>query len=153
DGRLITEMKGHIDKVSALAVAPSGNIVASGSYDGEIRLWDHRTGRALRTLGNQWQARVGALSFSPDGQWLLSTCGGGYSCAARPQYIWEIASNRAIQGYTKHDSVVFAAAFSPDGRLAATAGGNNHEIHIWDPRTAETKQVFRGTGAPVWAIG
>jgi WD40 repeat protein len=153
DGRQIIEMTGHADKVSAVAVSPSSNIVASGSYDGEIRLWDQRTGRPLRTLGNQRGAQVGILRFSPDGRWLLSTCGGGISCAGQPQYIWDVAANRAIQGYIKHDNVVFAAAFSPDGRVVATAGGNNHEIHIWDPLTAATKRVLRGTGAPVWATG
>jgi WD40 repeat protein len=153
DGRQIVEMTGHAEKLSALAVSPTGNTVASGSYDGEIRLWDQRSGRPLRTLGNQRGAQVGTLRFSPDGRWLLSTCGGGISCAGQPQYIWDVAANRAIQGYIKHDNVVFAAAFSPDGRFVATAGGNNNEIHVWDPLTAATKQVLRGTGAPVWATG
>jgi WD40 repeat protein len=153
DGRLIAELTGHAERVSALAVSPSGNMMASGSLDGEIRLWDHQNGRGLRILGNQRGAQVGVLRFSGDGRLLLSTCGGGFSCGGQPQYLWDIVANRAIQGYIKHDNVVFAAAFSPDGRHVATAGGNNHEIHIWDALTAETKQVLKGTGAPVWATG
>ena len=127
--------------------------MASGSFDGEIRLWDGQTGRLLRPLANQGGALVGSLSFSPDGAWLLSSCGAGHSCSGRPQFIWDVATGRAIQTYAKHDNVVLAAAVAPDGRLVATAGGDRNEIHIWDAQTGETRQVLRGTGAPIWAAG
>ena len=153
DGAPIAELKGHGEKVYALAVSPRDGSVASGSFDGEIRLWDGRTGRLLRPLANQGGALVGSLSFSPDGRWLLSSCGAGHSCSGRPQFIWDVSTGRTIQTYLKHDNVVLAAAVAPDGRLVATAGGDHNEIHIWDAQTGETKQVLRGTGAPVWAAG
>ena len=46
-----------------------------------------------------------------------------------------------------------ASAFSPDGRFVATGGGNNKAIHVWDPKTGETKAVLKGTGKPGWAVG
>jgi WD40 repeat protein len=152
DGSAIAEMRGHGEKIYTLAVSRDGS-VASGSFDGEIRLWDGRTGRLLRPLANQGGAQVGSLSFSPDGRWLVSTCGGGRNCAEQPQSVWEVGSGRRIQTYARHDNVTLASAVSPDGRLVATAGGDNNEIHIWDAQTGETKQVLRGTGAPVWAAG
>jgi WD40 repeat protein len=153
DGVSIAEMKGHGEKIYALAVSPSDGSVASGSFDGEIRLWDGRTGRLLRPLANQGGALVGSLSFSPDGRWLLSSCGAGHSCFGRPQFIWDVSTGRTIQSYLKHDNVVLAAAVASDGRFVATAGGDRNEIHIWDAKTGETKQVLRGTGTPVWAAG
>src|SRR5262249_12625704 len=75
DGSLVKTMKGHGDKVSALAVSSKDGTIASGDDSGEIRLWDGRTGNALRQapfarLGGY----VGSLSFSPDGRLLLATC-------------------------------------------------------------------------------
>ena len=60
---------------------------------------------------------------------------------------------RRLAAYTKHDNIVLASAFSPDGSLVATGGGDNQEIHVWDPKTGETKAVLKGTGRPGWAVG
>ncbi len=158
-GEVLTTMTGHGDKVGSLAVAPDGRI-ASGDWSGEIRLWDGRTGRFLKTLARQ-KTDIGNLSFSPDGKWLLSTCGGGdISCATQPAYVWDTASGLAAVTYRGHDNAVIATAISPDGRWAATGGGANQELHIWDVQTGERRKgpdgqplTLGGSGRPVWAVG
>jgi WD40 domain-containing protein len=59
-----------------------------------------------------------------------------------------------------HDYAVTATAISPDGRRAATAGGTNNEIHLWDLRTGQSRlrtdgQPLKlgGQGRPVLAVG
>ena len=64
------------------------------------------------------------------------------------QRVYDAASGTKLTTYTKQDNTVVASAFSPDGRLVATGGGDNEEIHIWDPKTGETKAVLKGTGRP-----
>ncbi len=44
-----------------------------------------------------------------------------------------------------HDNIVLATAISPDGRLAATGGGNNQEIHLWTLHDGELQKRFRGS--------
>ena len=149
DGKEIATLEGHKDKVFRLAVSPLDGTIASGSDDGEIRLWDGKAGRYLRTLANQGGA-VGSLRFSPDGKRLLSTC--GYSGCKNAQHVWEVATGKDIVSYTKHDNTAFGAAVSSDGRFAATGGGSNQAIHVWDPKTGETKNVLAGTGAPGLAV-
>jgi WD40 repeat protein len=51
-------LSGHGDSVSYVAF-DSDNILASGSYDGTIKLWNKNTGGLLRTL-------------SGHGNWVLS---------------------------------------------------------------------------------
>ena len=106
-------------------------------------------GRYLRTIANQ-SAQVSALSFSPDGKWLVS--GNGALLGPFPVRVWEVATGKKITEYDGHDNVVIATAVSPDGRLVAT-GGFNGDIQIWDARTGETKKLLAGTGAPSWAAG
>jgi WD40 repeat protein len=157
DGALLKTMTGHGDKVRSLAVSFEDRI-ASGDRSGEICLWDGRTGAFIKMLAKQ-ETTVGALSFSPDGKTLLSTCGYG-PCASHPQIIYDAASGREITTYREHDNIVIAAAISPDRRWAATGGGNNNEIHIWDSRTGARRQgpderplILDGSGRRVWAVG
>ena len=156
DGKEIAHMPGHGDKVRSLAVVPDGTI-ASGDYSGEIRLWDGRTGAFLKTLARQKRA-VGSLAFSPDGGLLLSSAAEG--TGARINNVFDTVSGKEIVTYTGHDNIVLATAFSPDGRWAATGGGNNEEIHLWDPHSGKPRLGpdgkplrLAGQGQPVWAAG
>ena len=158
DGKEIARMTGHGGKVRSLAIAQDGTI-ASGDFSGEIRLWDGKTGKFLRTLGRQ-ESEVGSLAFSPDGQLLLSTCGGGPPCGSVPQIVWAVASGKRKAQPKHHDNVVMAAAISHDGRWAATAGGNNNEIYLWDLQSGVRRNgpngsllALAGAGQPVWSVG
>jgi len=50
NGRLITRLQGHTSVVSAVALSADGRLLASGSFDGTVRVWDTRQGSMLRTL-------------------------------------------------------------------------------------------------------
>ena len=74
--------------------------------------------------------------------------------------IYDAHSWKAISAYTSHDNVVLATAFSPDGRWAATGGGANMEIHLWDPHSGKPRPGpdgkplrLAGQGQRVWAAG
>jgi len=67
-------LTGHGDGVWAVAWAPDGRTLASGSSDCTARIWDAGTGRGLRTLTghHDW---VGDVAWSPDGRALATTGG------------------------------------------------------------------------------
>jgi WD40 repeat protein len=49
-GRLLATLQGHTSEVRGVALSADGGLVASGSYDGTVRLWQARTGADLHTL-------------------------------------------------------------------------------------------------------
>ncbi|TGO02503.1 hypothetical protein PN36_23940 [Candidatus Thiomargarita nelsonii] len=55
--------------------------------------------------------------------------------------------------YKGHDNIVLATAISPDGRWAATGGGNDSGIQIWRLRDGKLKQRLVGVRASTWAVG
>jgi WD40 repeat protein len=155
DGRQIARMPGHPDKVYSLAIA-GDHCIASGDLGGEIRLWDDRTGMFLRVLARR-RGGISSLSFNSDGTALLS----GERHVAKNCHVYDVASGRKIITYRGHDNTVSATAISLDGRSAATGGGDNHEIHIWDLNTGrrpldpggQQPLTLSGHGRVVWAVG
>jgi WD40 repeat protein len=49
-GALLQTLEGHSNEIKTVTFSPDGKQLASGSYDGTVRLWDAMTGAALQTL-------------------------------------------------------------------------------------------------------
>ena len=64
-------LTGHTDSVHAVAFSPDMQLLASGSFDDTIRIWEVNTGRLAQTL-NAHSADVNGLAFSVDGKLLAS---------------------------------------------------------------------------------
>ena len=67
--------------------------------------------------------------------------------------IFTIPQGKNLTSFTEHKNVVLATAISPDGRLAATGGGDDQEIYLWDIRTGAVRQKLVGKGNSVWSVG
>ncbi len=108
EGRMLHLLEGHADRVEAVALAPTGRLLASGSMDHTICLWDSETGERLRCLTGHEQG-VTALAFSADSATLAS---GSEDASTR---LWDVASGTemlALHGIHESDS---GYAFTPDG--------------------------------------
>jgi WD40 repeat protein len=129
-------LTGHCRGINCLAFSPGGKngkstpILASGSR-GETKLWDLTKGELIGTLSEyQWSVsgvvdEVNSLTFSPDGQTLVS---GGADSTIK---IWHSGAVDLIDILHKHNGMVRCVAFSPDGRMLAT-GGDDRKILFWD---------------------
>lgn len=67
----LAPMRGHHNYIHCLAFSPKGNIIASGSYDEAVFLWDVRAGRLMRSLPAHSDP-VSGIDFSPDGTLVVS---------------------------------------------------------------------------------
>ncbi|MCB9891766.1 MAG: protein kinase [Planctomycetes bacterium] len=115
------------ETVHRLQLDPSGKSLASGSFDGTVRIWDVESGSELTHFGGM--ESVYALAFDPTGRYLAA---GGRS---RQTQIYDREANRVV-AWLDHDEVVAALAFSPDGTrlfvgLTSTTGLRVHETKTW----------------------
>ena len=108
-----------------------GSLLASGSDDRSIRLWEVAAARLLTTLEGHNEPVI-ELSFSPDGKRLLS--GGGTSNEGREPgsvRLWDVPARRQIRAIEREQPEFDLAAvfFSPDGsRIRTSAQGGDMEI-------------------------
>ena len=110
----------------------SGEIVATGSNDGTVRIWDMATLREVRSLPLASGSSIGAIALSPDGK--LVAAAGSYLVK-----IWEIATGREILAFQDGPSYGRSAAFSGDGTKLAVGGQTFARVwNIADPHNAMT---------------
>ena len=130
-----------IDPGGGLIASADGALVATGSQDGDVTLWNvatrEREGPPLR-VGH----RPGIPAFSPDSR-LLVTPAGGYAVTtpmdtAESVRVWDVATHEPVDlPLAGHTAPVNAAAFSPDGHILAT-GGNDSTVVLHDAATGAT---------------
>jgi WD40 repeat protein/DNA-binding CsgD family transcriptional regulator len=138
----------HIDGASAIALAPSGTLAASGWDDGAMRIWDVRDERvAAQPRGHQ--GRIGDLLFSPDSGMIASACDDGTVA------LWDAGTGRAIAAWQGHPGghlgEAMKVALAPDGRRLASVGGDG-VLKLWAIPAARLLAQGTGHTGGIWDV-
>lgn len=111
---------GHNNNIVTIAFSPDGKILATGSMDETVKLWDAATGRELRTFpGHAGGAR--SVAFSADGKILVS---GGYDETIE---LWDVMTGEVKKIPHGHDlgrGVSSIAVWPTDGKIQASGSSN-----------------------------
>jgi WD40 repeat protein len=99
-------------------------MIATGSFNGSIKIWDIPTGVCLETLQGHIGGIVSAV-FSHDSTRLAS---GSENCAIK---IWDTCSGACLLTLREHSSRIQKIAFSQDSTKLAS-GASDGTIKIWD---------------------
>jgi WD40 repeat protein len=117
----------HGQDINAICVSNDGRLLASASRDQTVGIWDAATG-ASRHLLTGHGAPVTSVAFEPKSEFLASASENG------KVFLWDVATGKLSLEVRRRATVV---AFSPHGKLLATAGGPQHQVSLWDVNVTE----------------
>lgn len=141
-------LDGHVNEVWAIAFVPNSNLVATGSLDKTIRLWDLSRPQPSENhvVLKGHAGGVMALAVSPDGRLLAS---GG---ADRTVQLWDLRDPKKSATLGSHDGEVTSLRFSSDARLLAS-GGDDRTARVWNVAEPQRQPlVLRGHDQTVKAV-
>jgi WD40 repeat protein len=156
-GQVKWRAPGHFEQVNSLALSPDGSVLVTGSSDqrfavrvlkagdkaigpGAVRVWDARTGRLLRRLGDSAE-QIMAVALSPDVRRIAS--GGASSDGKGVVRVWDAATGAAVWSQGDHAVEVLAVAFAADGSSFASAGADG-VVRLRDPATGAVTRTLEG---------
>jgi WD40 repeat protein len=140
----LNTLRGHLSRVWTIAFSPDGHMLASGSEDQTIRLWNARDGTCLTVLQGHTSG-VTSVSFSPNGQILASA---SEDASIR---LWSVAHGTTLKTLPGHTRWVRSVAFSPDGQTLAS-GSDDCTIRLWEVKTGTCRKTLQGHTSRVCSV-
>jgi WD40 repeat protein/DNA-binding winged helix-turn-helix (wHTH) protein len=140
-GAVFTDTYGFIP---AVVFSPNGEILAAGTFDGQIRFWRVADGQPLLAceghIGYVW-----SVAFSPDGRRLVSGSIDQTVC------VWDSDSGQRLNTLQGHTDAVRSVALSPHGRTLAS-GSDDQTVRLWDVQTGRQLKTLKGHTNTVNAV-
>ena len=122
---------------------PSGERIAVGVPDGEVRILDATSFETLHSLRGH-TAMVYWLAYSPDGRYLASA---SWDHVMR---VWDARTGATRLTLTGHTGRIDGCVYSPDGRRIVSGSGDR-TVRVWDAETGAGLGAFVARG-PIKAV-
>lgn len=129
-------LTGHRGPVTQVCTHPVFSLVASGSEDSTIRLWDHETAQYERTLKGHTGSITG-LAFDARGTFLAS-CSSDMSAK-----LWDMNTFVCTKTMKGHDHTLSSISFLPSGERLVTCS-RDKTVKCWEVSTGYCVNTFSG---------
>jgi WD40 repeat protein len=138
-GQLRASLQGQIAGARSVAFSNDGQTVAyiDPPYDGTIKLWSFKTGKACAFLK---QGGNGPFALSSDGQTLASR---GGNMAIK---LWDVKAGKVRATLPGPTGERLSMAFSRDGQTFASGSRENNLIRLWDAPTGQERASLEHPG-------
>jgi len=143
-------LKGHTSQITGLGFTTKGDWLASGSHDGNLRIWALSPEAGLRsqsllTLPKDREDRINSIAVAPNGEIIaVGTLSGEVRLVRR-----DGALLRTLRGFY---DFVEDMVFDRESRLLAVRGSfdpDNNHVTVWDLEAAKSRRLDAGDGLAI----
>ncbi len=128
----------HKESITCVSVSPDGKMIASGSRDKTVRLWNAETETLHKTLKGH-RKPILSLTFSHDGSSIASTS------EDKTVRVWNVNTGRRKHTFRTNSEHLHRVVFSPNGKTLASSSFDGI-IHQWDLKKGKHKNTIVGHG-------
>jgi len=136
----------HEDSVHTVAYSSDGRLLASGSRDGTVRIWDTRTSEEYMPPLRSGDGSVWSVAIAPNGVTVASGTEAGVVC------VWQLlggpSSPLRLSG---HSGAVPSVDYSFNSFYLAS-GSEDCDARIWNPETGQCLAVLTGHAKRVGVV-
>ena len=158
--------------------SPDGRLVAAGNFNGEILIWELRSGCLLASLKGHSDT-VSSIVFTPDGEGLINGDNDGilkywdYTSARMSDEkgygaadYWEHNEGLTFVGHTvgtffclmpilrfsPSQDIIRSISISPDGQWIASGSKDDKTVRIWNTGTAVQQCILQGHKLELFSV-
>ncbi|QRV92292.1 Tyrosine kinase family catalytic domain protein [Ceratobasidium sp. AG-Ba] len=114
-GKRLDPLVGHADRVWSIALSPDGRVIASGSWDSTVRIWDTEIGKPMTEPFADHTSEVNSVAFFDNGQLIIS------ASDDKTIRVWDTRTRRPVGNLINAGSPVWSVAASPNGKMLVAA--------------------------------
>ena len=128
-GQQLLDLEGHENTVRSVSFSPSGDLLASASLDGTVRLWDITDTAPARILGpSERRTPYESVLFGAQGKRLYCGLGDG------GVQVWDVKRDTLLQTWHGHTRSVHSLSLAPNNRGLLISGSADGKVILWSLR-------------------
>jgi WD40 repeat protein len=142
--KCVHTIAGHSNWVCCVAISLDGKMLATGSSDNSIKLWNLNTGQEIYTLTGH-SNRIHSVAFSPDGQTLAS------DSSDNTIKLWNVKTGQEICSISGQSNRVFPVIFT-SRETNLTSSGQENSINLFNFRMGQEVRTANGSSNRVFPV-
>ena len=145
-------LKNYTRLISSVDLSSDGQIIALGSYDNTVKLWNIRDNKEVAVFKeSDGMFNIRTIKFSPNNTVLALGYGHEYFGDYCPIKIWNFQDGDKIKLLEGHFNNIESIAFSPDGMILAS-GSDDATVRLWDLTNGNEIISFKNHSDSVTAV-
>uniref|UniRef100_A0A7R9V1J8 Small-subunit processome Utp12 domain-containing protein n=1 Tax=Chlamydomonas euryale TaxID=1486919 RepID=A0A7R9V1J8_9CHLO len=142
----VLKQQGHYFDISAVAFSPDGGLIATGSDDRKVKVFQQSSGFCFVTF-SEHAAPVTAVAFLPSGHALVSASLDGTVRA------YDLVRYRNFRTMASPTPVQFGCvAVEPGGEIVAAGTVDSFQVYVWSLKTGRLLDILSGHEGPVSCV-